>query len=518
MTLGPNASDRSALYGLSWTYAQDGKFAVDAATGLVDDCNPAAEALMGYSRRELIGMHVTKLHPASEHERVRDEFRKATERASGHPGLHIRRKNGDCVPVAIWSSELLKLAGQSLVIVEFRDITHQVETEHRLSAQNWALSAFSIAALALGRAQSVEGLLQSICDGIAHESAYVLAWVGIAENGPGREVRVAAFAGKAAEFLDGLHITWSDDDPSGQGPAGISIRTNTLQIAQDTEELGSYAPWRERARQFGIRSLVSVPLRIEGCWRGALIVYAARPKAFEASPVEVFERLAVQVMHGVEALERKQLLNSERMHLERTHRHLTDALSASVSAMVTAMEMRDPYTAGHESRVAEIAYAMGKQMGWEEPRLQALRMAAMVHDIGKISIPTEVLAKPGRLTTAEYALIKQHPDTGYAILKDIPFTWPIADIVRQHHEKLDGSGYPLGLTADEILPESKVLAVADIVEAMGSNRPYRAAIGLLAVLKEIEGQAGLLLDAEAVKVCADLFRNNKLVLSGLNRL
>jgi putative nucleotidyltransferase with HDIG domain len=186
--------------------------------------------------------------------------------------------------------------------------------------------------------------------------------------------------------------------------------------------------------------------------------------------------------------------------------------------MVTAMEMRDPYTAGHESRVAEIAYAMGKQMGWEEPRLQALRMAAMVHDIGKISIPTEVLAKPGRLTTAEYALIKQHPDTGYAILKDIPFTWPIADIVRQHHEKLDGSGYPLGLTADEILPESKVLAVADIVEAMGSNRPYRAAIGLLAVLKEIEGQAGLLLDAEAVKVCADLFRNNKLVLSGLNRL
>jgi PAS domain S-box-containing protein len=501
---------------LSWTYAQDGKVAVDAATEIVVDCNPAAATMTGYSREELIGMHLIMLHPESEHERVRDEFRKAMLGAASHPGLHIQRKDGDCVPVAIWSSESLSVAGQSLIIAEFRDISDEVQKEHRLSAQNWALSAFSIAALALGRAQHTGGLLQSICDGITRESVYVLAWIGIAEEGPEKKIRIAASAGSASAYLDGLNLSWAEDEPAGKGPTGICIRTNSLQIIEDTENSTSFEPWRERARRFGIRSSVSVPLRIEGIWQGALIVYAARPNAFEAAPVEVFERLGAQVVHGVQALEHKRLLHAERLHLEKTQRHLTDALSASVSAMVTAMEMRDPYTAGHESRVAEIAHAIGEEMGWDENRLQAVRMAAMVHDIGKISIPTEVLSKPGPLTIAEYALVKRHPDTGYAILKDIPFTWPIADIVRQHHEKLDGSGYPLGLSSGAILPEAMVLAVADIVEAMGSNRPYRAGLSLDVVLKEIEHQAGTLLDAEAVRVCAALLRAQKIALQNTN--
>ncbi len=184
--------------------------------------------------------------------------------------------------------------------------------------------------------------------------------------------------------------------------------------------------------------------------------------------------------------------------------------------MVTAMEMRDPYTAGHESRTAEIVYAIGKEMGWGEDRLQGLRMAAMVHDIGKISIPVEILNKPGRLTAEEYSLVKQHPETGYAILKDIPFNWPVADIVRQHHEKLDGSGYPLGLKADGILMESKVLTVADMVEAMASHRPYRKPIRLEQVLVELEEQAGTLLDRGVVRICAALFREKRLILQGLS--
>jgi putative nucleotidyltransferase with HDIG domain len=432
--------------------------------------------------------------------------------ASSHPGFHILRKDGDRIPVAIWSSEVLKLDGQSLAIVEFRDISDEVQREHRLSSQNWALSAFSVAALALGRAQSTEGLLQSICDGITRESVYVLAWIGIAEEGADKKIRIKASAGSASGYMDGLQLGWAENDPAGQGPTAACIRTNSMQMIEDTEESPFFEPWRERARLFGMRSCVSVPLRIEGSWQGALNVYAARPNAFESAPVEVFERLAAQIVHGVQALEHKRLLHVERLHLEKTQRDLTDALSASVSAMVTAMEMRDPYTAGHESRVAEIAHAIGQEMGWDDRRLQAVRMAAMVHDIGKISIPAEILGKPGRLTAAEYALVKQHPDTGYAILKDIPFTWPIADIVRQHHEKLDGSGYPLGLRMSAILPESRVLAVADIVEAMGSNRPYRAGLGLDVVLREIEDQAGVLLDAEVVRVCAGLFRAKKIVL------
>jgi HD-GYP domain-containing protein (c-di-GMP phosphodiesterase class II) len=151
-------------------------------------------------------------------------------------------------------------------------------------------------------------------------------------------------------------------------------------------------------------------------------------------------------------------------------------------------------------------------MGWPEEQLHGLYVAAQVHDIGKISIPAEILTKPTKLTAGEWGLIHEHPETGYIILKDIPFPWPIAEIVRQHHERLDGSGYPLGLKGDAILPEAKVMAVADMVEAMASHRPYRPAIKLHVVLQQLEKEAGRLLDVEAVRACATLFRQKRLVL------
>jgi PAS domain S-box-containing protein len=516
MSNAPHADDQVSLYALSWYYAQDGKMAIDIATGIVVDANPAAEALMGYTRDELIGMHVTMLHSEDERERVKVEFRQAAQKASSHPGFHLLRKDGSLLPVAIWSSESIQVGSCSLLIVVFRDISEEVRREHLLSAQNWAMSAFSIAALALGRARSPEDLLQSICEAITRESVYLVAWIGIAEDDPGKPVRLAASAGTALGYLDGVQVSWSEDELTGQGPTGVCIRTNTMQILDDSETSPIFVPWRKRAKRFGIRSSISIPLRVEGSWNGALMVYSAHPRAFEVAPIEVFERLGEQIVHGIHALEQRQLLEAERQHRELAQKHVNEVLSASVSAMVTAMEMRDPYTSGHESRVAEIAYAIGREMGWHEDRLQSLRLASMVHDIGKVSIPVEILTKPGRLTAEEYKLVKEHPETGYTILKDIPFNGPIADIVRQHHEKLDGSGYPLGLKADAILPESRVLAVADIVEAMSSDRPYRHGMDIHVVLESIEAQAGTRLDAEVVRICADLFRGKRLFPNSLN--
>src|ERR1039458_7370752 len=515
MTIVPNVNDQQSLHDLSWNYAQDGKCAIDLTTGLIVDVNPAMETLMGYSRAELIGMRVNMLHPEAERKPVEDEFRKATQFAAPHLDFHIQQKDGNCVPVAIWSTQLLELAGRSMAIVEFRDITDQKQKEHLLSTQNWALTAFSIASVALGRARSADALLQYICEAITHQSPYVFAWVGVAEEGPEKKIRIAASAGSAADFLDGLHLSWSADQPWGRSPAGICIRTGVLQLVNDTEKSPTFDVLRKRSRKFGIRSSVSVPLRIEGVLQGALIVYGARPNIFEDAPIQVFQRLSEQIVHGVRALEQQSALHAGLVDLAKAQKQLAEALSAAVTAIVTAMEMRDPYTSGHESRVAEIACAIGKEMGLDEHRLQGLRMAAMVHDIGKISIPSEILTKPAKLSKEEYDMIKTHPEAGYAILRDIPFTWPVAEIVRQHHEKLDGSGYPYGLKVDAILPEAKILAVADIVEAMASDRPYRAKLGLEVALAEIKALSGTLLDADVVRVCTDLFREKRLVMPGL---
>lgn len=186
---------------------------------------------------------------------------------------------------------------------------------------------------------------------------------------------------------------------------------------------------------------------------------------------------------------------------------LQTAFMRTVEVATTISEMRDPYTAGHEKRVAEIAVAIGRELGLDEQRLEGLRVAGYLHDIGKITIPTEILAKPGRLTAAEFALIKGHAEASYEVLKDVGFPWPVAQVARQHHERIDGSGYPQGLKGDQILLEARILAVADVVEAMASHRPYRPGLGIDRALAEIERGRGTAYDAPAADACLRLFRD-----------
>lgn len=181
-------------------------------------------------------------------------------------------------------------------------------------------------------------------------------------------------------------------------------------------------------------------------------------------------------------------------------------LNQVVIAFSSAMEFRDPYTAGHQRRVAELSWAIAQELGLSEEQLQGLRVAALLHDIGKsLFVPTEILSKPGRLTEWEMALVKVHPQAGYEVLKKVDFPWPVAEIVLQHHERLDGSGYPQGLKGEEILFEARIIAVADVVEAMSSHRPYRPALGVDKALEEIESQKGRLYDPQVVEACWRVF-------------
>jgi putative nucleotidyltransferase with HDIG domain len=185
---------------------------------------------------------------------------------------------------------------------------------------------------------------------------------------------------------------------------------------------------------------------------------------------------------------------------------LKEALVGTISAMSLTVEMRDPYTAGHQTRVAKLARAIAERLGLPKEKVEGVFFAGLIHDIGQLSIPAEILSKPGALFAEEFALIKKHPCSGYTILQNIKFPWPIATIIRQHHERMDGSGYPRQLVGDKILLEARILAVADVVEAMASHRPYRPALGIEAALEEIDKMKGQLYDAAVATACIDLFR------------
>jgi PAS domain S-box-containing protein/putative nucleotidyltransferase with HDIG domain len=202
---------------------------------------------------------------------------------------------------------------------------------------------------------------------------------------------------------------------------------------------------------------------------------------------------------------RSQMENDLKFNLEK----LQKTLAGTVSALGAISELRDPCTAGHQRRVAQLSGAIARQMGFSENDVEGIQIAGLLHDTGKIVVPAEILAKPGSLNKYEMGIVKTHSEVGYNLLKDVEFPWPIANIVFQHHERLDGSGYPYGITGKKIFMEAKILAVSDVVEAMSSHRPYRPALGINKALQEIVSHKGVLYDAEVVDACVSVFSEKK---------
>ncbi len=212
----------------------------------------------------------------------------------------------------------------------------------------------------------------------------------------------------------------------------------------------------------------------------------------------------------VDITERKQAENQ----LHDTLKHLRNAMGTTIKVLVSTVEARDPYTAGHQLRSANLARAIAMEIGLSQEKIEGIRIASSIHDIGKISIPSEILTKPTRLTDLEFAMIKEHAQRGYELLKNVESPWPLAEIVYQHHERMDGSGYPRNLKGDEILIEARILSVADVVEAMASHRPYRPGLGIDAALNEIEKNRGTHYDNTVADACLRLFREKGFQLEG----
>ncbi len=229
---------------------------------------------------------------------------------------------------------------------------------------------------------------------------------------------------------------------------------------------------------------------------------------FLQKPVRISEfvaRLKRVLMERAIRKERNQATEKLKINLDKFRR----AMDGFVQAISLAVELRDPYTAGHQQRVANLATAIATYMNLNEETIYALRMASIIHDLGKITIPAEILCKPGKLNHLEYELIKNHVLAGYNILKKIEFPWPLADIIVQHHERVDGSGYPKGLKGDEIKLEAKILAVADVFETISSHRPYRPSLGQGRAVEELIQNKGRLYDIAVADACLEIFSANK---------
>ena len=238
--------------------------------------------------------------------------------------------------------------------------------------------------------------------------------------------------------------------------------------------------------------------------------------AFLLKPIDAEELIAqINVMLRIKKAEDTLRTQSELLdekvkertkELKESKDKLQKTFNDIVIALTSTLEIRDPYTAGHQKRVSALSCAIANELELSKDKVECVRIAALLHDIGKIYIPSEILSKPGVISPLEIEMIRTHPAGGYNILKDIDFPWPIADVVKQHHERIDGSGYPEGLKGDEILLEARIISVADVVEAMDSPRPYRSTLGILKALKEIEDKSGVIYDAEAVRACIKLFK------------
>lgn len=229
---------------------------------------------------------------------------------------------------------------------------------------------------------------------------------------------------------------------------------------------------------------------------------------FIQKPVRIAEfvaRLKRVLSERSSRVQRDEALENLKVNLDKLGR----AMDGIVKAMSVAVELRDPYTAGHQERVAALADAIGRRMGLSEDEVSGLRMASVIHDLGKLAVPAEILCKPGKLSPLEYEMVKNHVQAGYDILKRIEFPWPVAEIVLQHHERVNGSGYPNGLTGEDILLQARIVAVADVYETIASHRPYRPSLGTETAVEEIRKQSGTLYDRRVADACLALVEKER---------
>ena len=435
---------------LIFTYAPDAYYLNDLKGKFIDG-NKAAEKTTGYKREELIGGNFLKLNLLS-----LDQLPKAAKLlaknaigiATGPDEFILKRKDGEKVHVEI-STHPVKIENRTVVLGIARDITERMRTEE-------------------ARCQAEENFHRSM-----DESPLGICIVSA--EGEMLYANRAILDIYGYKDIEELKSTPVKNRYAPESYAEYQLRKKKRMDGADYSSEYEISIIRKTGEIRRLRVF-----RKEALWNGQ--------KQFQAIYQDITEQKTAEEK------------------LKKTLISLRNALDGVVKVLSVTTEKRDPYTAGHQRRMADLAWAIGKEMGLGAERVEGMRLAGTIHDIGKVSIPAEILSKPSRLTDIENMLIQSHPQVGHDILHGIDFSWPIAEMVLQHHERMNGSGYPLRLKGEDILLEARILAVSDVVEAMASHRPYRPSLGIEAALEEIDENKGVLYDSDVAAACLKLFR------------
>jgi PAS domain S-box-containing protein len=487
-----------ARYRRLFETAQDGILLLNAETAQIEDVNPFLMELLGYSHEEFLGKKIWEIGAFKDTALSKDAFVELqTKRYIRYDDLPLVAKDGNRFSVE-FVSNVYDCDGIEVIQCNVRDNTKRHLAEIALRVTTRALKMLSESNVALLNSSTETILLAEYCRIAVETGGYKMAWIGQAGIGDDKNVLVISHYGDNDGYLGLGKITWGDDE-RGDGPTGRAIRTGQVQFVEDIATDPVMQPWREAALVHGYRSSIAVPFLLPNQTMACLTLYRGKSDLWSEPERMLIQEIAADLAFGIAALQTAVAKIQYQVSLR-------ESLEQTIQVIAATGEERDSYTAGHQRRVAELAKSIAGELGISADRIHGLHLAATIHDLGKIGIPAEILAKPRRLTAMEFGLIKEHSIIGFNILKDVHFPWPIAQIILEHHERIDGSGYPFGLLGAALLLESKILAVADVVEAMASHRPYRPALGLQAALEEISRQRGISLETDVVDACLRICR------------
>lgn len=425
---------------------------VDSLDGRILEANAKFAAIVGRTRAEVAGIDWQAITHPDDIEA--DRANMAMMNAGKLPGFHMKKRYLRPDGSAVWVN---------LTVAPIHPVGGTERPRHLAMTEDVTENERTLQALARREAQFSALAEQSI------------AGIYTAEDG-----RITYMNPRAAEIFG-----YTPEEIAGLTAADLVVPEDVPRVR---ENIRRRLAGEEESQQYEFRGLRKDGSTVDVGVHGNTAIIEGR-------------RVLMGVMQDITEKQRSAAAIHD--YVARMDRMIT----STVDAMSTMVELRDPYTAGHERRVGELSAAIAAEMGLDDNMQRGLRLAGAVHDVGKIAVPAEILSKPGRLTDIEYNMVREHAQRGYEVLCGIDSPWPVAEVARQHHERMDGSGYPRGLKGDEILLEARILAVADVVESMGSFRPYRPALGVERALAEIEIHAGQLYDPAAAAACLRLFRD-----------